>query len=743
MCLVAKLSFKYLGPHFTNCSPRARTPQPFSFLQQKPAIRPPMRLGDASNAGSEWHCLESPRQDDPHLGNAETNTIAVADALKTIENDRKLRQAALGVPFPVVYLALFFYMVYVHIPSEELFQQSNALYTKLASKGDGMITADTPIQFYSIESPKDVFDWLENTLVPTLYDNETFAEYGYNFDKIYGRVATFNQILGGARFSVSFGTMGNCSNPKYLHDIYPVCRQQDSISSNPFFFGVYQNASDVILLMESYREENHWLGPLDTVSFVIDIVTYNAEVSAYAVTSLKLEYQNGGLVKPSATTISAKAIPYKRSEPYVVDILVGLCFLKDLYRQICELWSKDPQFLASLKTFWRFIDYSTTVLVVTFYVVWGIVVKITATDVKELLEQYHISKDTDIVKVLATITASLQKVANFTIALRLVATAATLCLGVRILESFRFHPRLNVLSKTVARSLSKFSAFFLVCFVIVVTFALSGHVIFGDRVEDFSNITHSLRTCINILFGTFNFAAMDGLLGPVAYVYYWIYMVVVTLVLLNMTLAIVLDTYDTVRRDAETTLTSMHRIAEDLFYEFLLWTRDHHCLRRAIMSSDSYVSHSQIVFRGRIRPDVLESAIQAIADSEPLTPHALRSMFSNADVTDAEAQATVKYLLDGVNQVANSAKADSKQAEGITKNDLLKSLHRVHDLQKSFTAEELKPLTYRISSIESKLEKIGALEHSIERKIAQMASLEQMVSIERKLDLLLAGMSRR
>lgn len=699
---------------------------------------------EAYDDAGGWQSFQSPfpqeaeADNDTDVEKAAAKSVTIADALKTIRNDRALTRAALRIPFPVVYLALFVYMVYVHIPSEGLYHQGNALFTSLATKGEGTITKDSPMQFYNIQTPSDVFDWLELTLAPAIFVTESYNGIELAESDV-GRVATFNRILGATRFTETYSLAVECDNQDYLHAIYSTCHDRDTTGNFSSYFSFDLNASDAVAYFEQYKTNSSWLDPTNTVSLVVDIVTYNAEVSAYAVTTLKLEYQEGGLIKPSATTISAKSTAYRSSEPYVADILVLLCLLLVLYRQIRELWRKETRFTDALRNFWRFVDYVSTAFVIVFFALWGIVVGITIQDsFRERIEKLSggelaWASDDEAIADLEAIISSLKRIASFTVALRLIATGTILCLGVCILERFRFHPRLDVLSQTVARSLSKFGAFFIVCLVIIVTFALSGHAIFGDRVEEFSTIADSLMACVNILFGNFDYGVINGMYGPVAILYYWIYMIVVTLVLLNMMLAIVLDTYEDVSKQAftDTTVTSIRRVGYSVFYQVVLWVCDFRCSRRASNGVGSYTSRRQIVFLGRIRPDALEATLAALADEDikgeeskydHLTPQSLRSMFSNAVVTDKEARATVDYLVSGHSDLKNKEEEEkADKSEMITKEELLTGLRGLQELRESFTVVEMQPLASRMTAIERRLENIGNLEQKLDLVLASLA----------------------
>lgn len=192
------------------------------------------------------------------------------------------------------------------------------------------------------------------------------------------------------------------------------------------------------------------------------------------------------------------------------------------------------------------IEHASTLVVVAFYFVWfSIVLLMFQKNFRDNLAQLVVggknwASDTEARGRLYAVIAMLQQVAQLTVALRLIATLAVFLLSLRILKRFRFHPRLSILTRTVANALHQFGAFFVVFIVIFVTFAVSGTILFGDRVEEFSSIQIAMETCINMLFGNFDYGTIQGLYPPVCMFYYWGYMIVVSLVLLNMMLAIVL-----------------------------------------------------------------------------------------------------------------------------------------------------------------------------------------------------------
>lgn len=665
-------------------------------------------------------------------------SITVADALQAIRNDRALTQAAQRIPFPVIYFAVYIFMVFVHLPATDLYKQSNALYTTLATTGESTITQDSPMQFFNIQTQSDVFSWLERTLVPSV-----FVTQGYNGQDLpnaeWGRVATYNQVLGAVRYSSSVSSEASCDNQEYLHAIYSTCHNLDSTEDNVGFLGFDLNASQAIKQIEKLKNASTLVNNSVT-SLEIDVVSYNGEVSAFAVTTLTLEFQEGGFIKPKATTIPAKSRSYEKIRPYVADFLVVSCFLLVLRRQFVVLWKQRLNLFDHITDFWVLFDYASSLLVVAFYAIWSYIIATTMqSSFRERVQNLSTGglawdTDDDANRDLNEIISSLKEVADWTVVLRLVATATIACLGVCILERFRFHPRLNAVSKTLAHSLTRFGAFFIVCGIVIVIFAVSGHVIFGDRAHEFYTVPNALKSCINMMLQVFDYSKIDGLHGAIATIYYWSYMIIVTILLLNMMFAIVLETYQEVSDQAFLTkgVTPVRRIMKNACYDTVMWLHDSiicSCFFRArqdaplglLVDGKDVVSDPRgLVFLGRVRPDVLEATLCAILSdhnqsdaSTQLTSESLKSMFVADGVSEEQAQATIDHLGHGVLHSKKSERARMNRRERKT---------LLHDLSEASKSRDT------LSNVED----VAVIDriHAIEQRLAQMDELE------RKLDLL-------
>ncbi|EGZ20119.1 hypothetical protein PHYSODRAFT_298372 [Phytophthora sojae] len=132
-------------------------------------------------------------------------------------------------------------------------------------------------------------------------------------------------------------------------------------------------------------------------------------------------------------------------------------------------------------------------------------------------------------------------------------------LGFFVLRQMRFHRQLNIFASTVETSLRRFFGSFFVFMIIFLAFSFMVHSLFDKRVLQFSTPAKSMESCVNMLFGEFDFDSIREI--SASSLFYWVYMLVVSLELLSMMLAIVMAAYEAMNKEAH----------EDALTMFLSW----------------------------------------------------------------------------------------------------------------------------------------------------------------------------
>lgn len=134
---------------------------------------------------------------------------------------------------------------------------------------------------------------------------------------------------------------------------------------------------------------------------------------------------------------------------------------------------------------------------------------------------------------------------------RIVLADYVLLVMLRFFKAFKGQPRLAVVTNTIYMAGSDLFHFGIVFFSVFMTFAFAGTVLFGRRLPGFNSFGRSVGTCFAIICGDFQWATLSKEHALTAGIWFWSFMSLVFLVMLNMVLAIVMDVYTRIRADAD------------------------------------------------------------------------------------------------------------------------------------------------------------------------------------------------
>ncbi|KAI8467677.1 MAG: hypothetical protein J3K34DRAFT_480735 [Monoraphidium minutum] len=146
-----------------------------------------------------------------------------------------------------------------------------------------------------------------------------------------------------------------------------------------------------------------------------------------------------------------------------------------------------------------------------------------------------------------------------------------LLLQARLLRRMDFQPRLGVITRSLRLALPDLLHFALVAGAVFLGYSVMGFLIFGSAVPQFAGLGTSINTCFQMMLGEFGdvfgqLGQLRGVQGVAAALFFWTYMLLVFLVLLNFLLAIIVDAFSEVKeRTSESTgiHTELARLAAD------------------------------------------------------------------------------------------------------------------------------------------------------------------------------------
>merc|ERR1719316_2159742 len=109
----------------------------------------------------------------------------------------------------------------------------------------------------------------------------------------------------------------------------------------------------------------------------------------------------------------------------------------------------------------------------------------------------------------------------------------------KLFKAFSAQARLALVTQTLSRSFLDISHFGIVFLAIFSSYAIMGNLLFGREVQGFSTFGRSMNSCFLVLMGDFEYMEQMQEVGRyISRLWFWTFMVLVFLIMLNMVLAI-------------------------------------------------------------------------------------------------------------------------------------------------------------------------------------------------------------
>lgn len=118
---------------------------------------------------------------------------------------------------------------------------------------------------------------------------------------------------------------------------------------------------------------------------------------------------------------------------------------------------------------------------------------------------------------------------------------------VKFFQAFQVNARLSVISTTIKESARELMHFVLVFGLIFANYSLGAHLLFGKHIKEWSTFRGSVNMCFLVLMGDFDYGAMHAVAPVSSQLWFWSFMMLVFMVMLNMMLVIIMDVYGQVK----------------------------------------------------------------------------------------------------------------------------------------------------------------------------------------------------
>ncbi|XP_067258926.1 polycystin-2 isoform X2 [Chanodichthys erythropterus] len=282
-------------------------------------------------------------------------------------------------------------------------------------------------------------------------------------------------------------------------------------------------------------KNNLWLDR-GTRAVFLDFSIYNGNVNLFCIVRLLVEFPATGGAVTSWQFQTVRLIRYMSSWDYFVGMCEVAFCLFVLYYLVEEVLEIRLHRLRYFKSLWNCLD----VLIVTLSVP-AIIMNICRTSAVShrlhfLLENHSTYPN-------------FEPLARLQVHFNNLAAVIVFLSWVKLFKFINFNKTMNQLSTTMSRCAKDLMGFAIMFFIVFLAYAQLAYLVFGTQVNDFSTFQACIFTQFRIILGDFDFSEIeeaDSVLGPI---YFTTFVFFIFMILLNMFLAIINDTYSEVKAD--------------------------------------------------------------------------------------------------------------------------------------------------------------------------------------------------
>ncbi len=135
-----------------------------------------------------------------------------------------------------------------------------------------------------------------------------------------------------------------------------------------------------------------------------------------------------------------------------------------------------------------------------------------------------------------------------------------LLIFLKILKFLRLNDRINILTRTLNRAARTLFTIIVVFSIVVLAYALAANTIYGRTMFQFRNINNAWSALFRLLIGDFDYEAMRNTNQTLTFVFFWSFVVLGLFILLNMIVAVIMDSFEEEVKSMESFSTSLYRL---------------------------------------------------------------------------------------------------------------------------------------------------------------------------------------
>lgn len=438
------------------------------------------------------------------------------------------------------------------------------------------------LQLHQVHQINDFWFWLQHGFLPYVWREESqkVMPEDRTPDMIPGRIARWNQVIGGIRLVQLRSSSMPCIIPReikdwYIEDCHPSGFPQLEAygpgleNDVPGFFprrgmpgrfersfGINKPLNAVLLEVEHSLRRYMWCD-LNTVDITIQAALVNSEAGVVSIMRIRFDVDRAGDITTEVDVRSVSAEMYPTVWKAIPDILFFSLLVAMVIRRRRSRIGKFH--LCSLEELLMLVTVIVGFGIGLFFVfVWRWNLEL-AQQIAELpdapsevtlvapQENVPLHADKQYNDAWGKVIDNVDDLMTMKMYHRLSMFWYTLVITANWYGAVEGQPRLSLLVTALKKACMDVLHFFVIFIIAFFNFALGGYLLFGSYIKGWSTFQRCISSCFTALFGAGDFAEMYKMSPYLTLVWYWLFMVLMALILFNLILAIVIDTYKTMR----------------------------------------------------------------------------------------------------------------------------------------------------------------------------------------------------
>lgn len=489
----------------------------------------------------------------------------ILNAYKRAERDPMITSCVLYM----IFLMLFVSIVTLVRPVHTIYTVQNAIHTALASEAMSPATTHFEKTFYDIANWGDFWIWVETVLYEKsfsccYYNGQSYlVTYGNSNDR---RIASYNRLMTPIRFRQARVKTDTCKSttPKENHELARPCwgfydeevkdtfdrwagnTKMDSkyLTGLSNFVGDTDDgpnygttghvvdldldtgkASAKVTQLMKERWTDEW-----TRGVSIDVNTYNPNYDLATVARFRIDVGPGGHFFPTVEFLSCRMNPYSTVFDLIrllLEVIFALFLVFYCFEELKELYTGGVK--AYFNSFWNVVELGNLTLFILIIYKWIIFMTLSKADFTR--RERYVFHD------LYTVADVFNGTAYY-------AAVNVVWSFSKVFKYLQLYSRFLIIWDVLAHSMKYIMPFMVIIMLIVIAYAYSGNWLYGQRVDNFHTIRLTFSTLLLSMVDGFEYEGMrDASPGLSSFLWAVMWMVMSTLVLLNMFIAILSDSY--------------------------------------------------------------------------------------------------------------------------------------------------------------------------------------------------------